>query len=244
MPYKSLYEFTITQEREVDETTKREEDGKTISETVKVKKSTKVWLSFKKPSRPERELAEEERAAWWSRYVEKGILPQAILLKTYANSGGILNKEDYAYYRTLEKEFLDTQKKIQEMYVNEKDKVQEIAQLEMRFMDIRNLLLEFEQKQSVFFDNTAEAKAKAKLINYLVLHMSYVKFDETKDWEPFFKGVTIEEKQEYFDKLEEDNDDLLSKSYQILYFVATMFSTQGGFHKDSFDEYLKTLGAE
>lgn len=241
MTYKSLYEFKITKETEVDKTTVREEEGKTISETTKVKEKTPIWFSIKSPSRIERELAEEERAAWWSRYVEKGILPAALLLKTYANYGGILSKEDAAYYYTLQQELLSIERKSSQIAINEKDKIDELADLDKRFIDVRKLILDFEEKQAVFFDNTAEAKARFKMIHYMVLHLSNYKTDENKDWEAFFKGTTTEEKLAYQDKLIESSDEIYSKSYPILELVAGLYAAGGGFNKDSLDQYLKTF---
>jgi hypothetical protein len=238
---KTVYEFIVTTEREVEETTTKQEGDKIVTETVKVKKRVPTWFAFKQPSRMEKELAEEERAAWWSRYVEKGILPEALLLKRYADYGGILSEEDRKYYQNLRSEMILTQQEWRELYIN--DKTNEVRKRELadKLADIQERLVQFEQEQDVFFSNTAEAKARAKLIEWLVMHLSYVKYDENKEWEPYFKGIVTEEKIKSYDKLVDAQDGILAKSYPILSFVATIYSSsQGGLNKELLDEFLKS----
>ncbi len=236
---KTIYAFSISLNKEVDETSTREENGKTITETVKVKKLVPVFFALKNPSRSERELAEEERAAWWSHYVEKGILPTALLLKVHANYGGILSDDQKRYYHGKQADYIVLEQELERLFVNEPDNKEKQKETAGRLTALRNDILTFEQEQSVFFNNTAESKASAKMTQYLVLHLSYFRTNEDKDWEPFFKGSGTGEKLAYMDKLNDEQDETFAKAYPMLSFVAHLYSSSnGGINTEALNEYF------
>jgi hypothetical protein len=237
--HKSLYEFEVLVEREVEKTITTEKDGKTITETTKSKEKVPVYFSFKKPSRAERELAEEERVSWWSRYVEKGILPEALLLKTYANYGGILSEEQKKYYDELQLDLHNTIEDIYQAKALNKDDKEMIDVLTKKMIDLRGKIIDFKQNQSVFFDNTAEAKAKGKLIEFLLLNLSFFKKNKEDNWNMFFKGDNLEQKLEYVESLEESEDELYNLSKDKLGFIAAICASSGSsLKKEEIDEIM------
>jgi len=242
---KTLYEFDVSIVREVDEVTTRQEGDKTVTETAKVKKPVKHYFAFQKPSRVQRELAEEERAIWWTRYVEKGIMPEAQLLKTYNNYGGVLSDEEKVSYQTMQSSLLVAMDDLRATQVNERENRAKITELADKIVDLRNRIIDFRQARDVFFDTTAESKAKGKLIEYLVLHFSWHRDDETKDWQPFFPGNTTDEKNVSRDLLEENNDELFLLARDRLLFVATIYATaQGNLNKGDIEAFEATLGPQ
>lgn len=244
---KTLYTFTVLSDRLVDETTSRDEPDpsnpdvvKTVSETRKVNKPVPTYFAFKRPSRSERELAEEERAVWWSKYIDMGIAPEAQLLKRYANMGGILAEDDRKAY-TEDRVALEA--KMEELYIlkSMKDVNQsEVSRLTGEMIDLRDKIIRFEREQSTFFENTAEAKSRVKLCDYLVLHLSYVRDSEDKPWVPYFKGATTADKAAEMERLDETEDLIYREARLQLYFLAS-FLRDSDYRATTadIDEFLK-----
>lgn len=235
---KTLYEFPVLLEREVDETTTRQEGDKTVTETAKVKKQVKHYFAFQRPSRVQRELAEEERAVWWTRYVQMGIMTEAELLKTYSNRGGVLSEDEKVSLRTMEANLLLSLDELKHAQVNDRDNKARLDQLADKIVGLRHRIIDFRQARDVFFDTTAEAKAKAKLIEYLVLHFTWHRDDETKDWRQFFSGSTTDEKNVSRDLLEDAQDELFLGARDRLLFVSTIYATaQGTLNKGDIEAF-------
>lgn len=226
---KTLYEFSVSDVREVEEVIVTDtEDGKTLTEKRKVTKTVPVYFAFKKPSRNEDALAEEERAVWWSHYVERGILPEALLLKVYSNYGGILSEEQRKYYYGLQTDLLLAMQDLEFARINEKEDTEKHKTLGNLVVKLRDEIFKFQQEQAVFFENTAESKSRIKHVEYLTLHMSYFRTDEDKDWEPFFKGKETEEKIKSLELFEEKQDQLYLKARNELMFIASIYVGSNG----------------
>lgn len=237
---KTLYSFPVILQVETDETITREQDGKTITETSKVKRPTTHYIAFKKISRAEREDADVEKSAWHYEYVKKGLMPEAVLLKTYGNVGGILSddqKKEYLDLRVKMKQKLE-----EEVFArahNPDDKVV-LEALSREIIMLRDEIIAFEQEQASFFENTAEAKARLKVIQYLILHLSYVRESEDKPWVPFFKGATTSDKLKDYDLKEESGDELFGLSKVYLEFLAAfVFGSNYVATEEDINRYLK-----
>lgn len=236
-PFPALHSFTVAVERPVDViTTKIENEGtpqaKTVTETSKVTKTVNVPFAFKSPSRPEAEEADIVRAVWWTKYMERGVITEAILIKKYTNEGGTLPEEDRKLLNDLQTEFADVQVKLTEAEVLHKDSPELLRPLRLRFFDLREKITAIHRSQSPYFENTAEAKAREKHIEWLVLNMAYFKqyhSDESLgEWEPFFPGKTMEEKLAVYDKMVEEKNELWAKSKSMLELLATFYSSSNG----------------
>ncbi len=241
-----LHEFTISLSQQVDQVTTRVEGDKTISETTKVEKPVNVPVCLKRPSRVEKEEADLERAVWETHFITKGILPQALLLKTYANYGGILSEGQKKDYQKMQADFLLAETELRRLQVTEPESKESINTLANQMVDLREQILDFQQEQAVFFNNTAEAKARQKLIEWLVLHLSFykpVKADESLDeWTPLFAGKTTDEKLASFDKMIEENSELFGKSRSMLEFLATVLaSSEGPISKEDIEAFAATM---
>ena len=216
-----LYTFEVSLPQLVDETTTRIEDGKTITETSKITRPVSTPFGLKIPSRMEREDIDVERSVWWSRYVERGILPTALVNKIYANNGGILDNVDQVILAEYQARFMAAEVELKRLEVNEPENKAALEAARLAFMQHRNAILRIQSDNAVFFQNTAEAKARQKVIEWVLLHMTYhrpAKPDGTDgEWVQFFAGQTTEDKLAAFDAmksavgaLERRNADLLA----------------------------------
>jgi hypothetical protein len=231
-PFPAFHQFTVDSEREIDQVNTRVEDGKTITETTKVKKTVSLPFCLKLPSRTEREEADIVRAVWWTKFMERGVTTEAMLIKRYTNEGGTLPNEYRTLLEQLQTEFLDVQVKLTEAETLHKDEPDILRPLRYRFFDLREKITEIHRSQAPYFENTAEAKARQKHIEWLVLNMTYHKkmnADESVgEWEPFFTGKTMDDKLDYYDKLVEKEDELWAKAKSMLELLATFYSSSGG----------------
>lgn len=246
-----MFEFPTSVQREVEETTTRVEnpdtpEAKTVTETIKVKRAVSVPFCLKAPSRAEREDADIERSIWETRYVTKGILPAALLLKVYANHDGILSDVDAKKYRQMQADFLLVEKELRTLQVTTPDAKPAIEAAALRFVTLRQDLIDFQAEQAVFFANTAEAKARNKLVEWLVLHLSYYKplnpAGEPTEWTPFFAGKDTEDKLAALDNLAETQNELWSKAQPMLNFFATAWANSGdAVDKEEAEAFASTL---
>lgn len=243
-----LYEFTIQSPKEVTEQVTRTEGDKVITEATKVTRNVSVPFALKVPSRMEREDIDVERSIWWSRYVERGILPTALVNKIYSNNGGILDNVDQVILAEYQARFMEAEVELKRLEVNEPTNKEALEAARLAFMKHRNAILRIQTDNAVFFENTAEAKARDKVIEWVLLHMTYyrpAKEDGSNgEWTPFFAGQTTEDKLTAFDAMVEKGDDLWDKARDILRFLA-VFTTDGGVADPvQIADYLGTLETE
>lgn len=231
MNIKTIYEFNIMVDKEVEKTETKNENGvETITKT-KVLEKAPIYFAFKKASRTDREICEETRAAAWSKAVEAGIQPEAILIKS---------KYGESFMNDTRKNYIDT---LAALDIKRKELDKENADKDSINNDIRLLndnIVQIQRDQMSFFENTAEVKARVKAIEWLTLNMSYFREDKNKDWQPFFKGDTLKEKYDSADKMDDENNDLYNKSRDKLSLAAAAFLTVGnGVTADMIDEMMK-----
>ncbi len=235
--YKYIYEFEAKVEKEVTKVEKKEENGAITTVETKVKESVPVFFAFKKPSRAEREDAEEYRARKWGEFVKKGIMPEAILLKSYANYGGILDEEQKKYYIKIRASYAEKLERLQLAKIS-KDEEKSI-ELMSESLRLRDEIIEFERNQSAFFENTAEAKSRNKLIEYLILKLTYFKSSSDKQYEPYFKGEEVDEKLKFLENLEDSKDELILKVWGQLLFISSLYVSLGGdLKKEDIEEFI------
>lgn len=203
---KYLYEFTVDKEYEEDKTEEREENGQKVSVVTKEKKRKPVYFCFKKPNREERDEAEIVQAAYLSYCVTRGILTEAMLSKTYGNYGGVMTDDERKYYADLLAQFNEKKADFQIKSLGESVPKEELTQINSDLMSISIKIRQFQSQQNAFFENTAEAKAKNRMIEYLALTLLYFKEDEKQDYKPYFKGASMDDKIKYAETLEEKED--------------------------------------
>lgn len=239
---KSIYEFEVKKQIEVDKVETREENGATISVTTKVKEDRPIYFAIKRPSRNEKEEGEMHRAAYFALCVERGIITQAALRKKYGDTGGIYTNEEEKQYSILRGKLRDSLEQYQLLSVNleEKDRTKRDEIFEEIF-EIRRKIIEFENSATLFYQDTAESKARNKLIEYFILNLTYFKDDAEKEWVPFFKGETTEEKTKYLASLEDNDDELYLKVGEKLAFVVTLLLTSPNLTKEEIENIEKEV---
>ena len=115
MAKKTIYNFDVLIEEEIEETEtkqiKNKETGDTeeVSTKKKVKKETPYGIVIHEPSRRQVEEADMEFSVEMSKCIKRGILTKAMLAKKYSDSGGLLTEEDSNSLMRLYRELSETQ---------------------------------------------------------------------------------------------------------------------------------------
>lgn len=237
---KTIYEFEIKKEVEVDKVETREENGTTISVTTKVKEQKPIFFAIKRPSRNEKEEGEMHRAAYFSYCVEKGIITQAALRKKYGDAGGVYTNDEEKQYSILRIRLRDALEEYKLFSLNEdeesKKKKDEIFN---EIFSIREKIIEFENSATLFYQDTAESKARNKLVEYFILYLTYFREDTSKEWSIFFKGDTVEQKLKYLSDLEDNDDKTYLLVAEKLAFVITLLLSNPNLTKEEIDNIDK-----
>lgn len=205
---KTIYEFEIKTEKEVDKTETREENGQTITVTSKVKESVPTLFAIKRPSSMEKEEGEILRAAHFGECVDKGLITQAQLRKKYGDRGGVYTQEEEKTYRLLHEELrkcLDDYERFASSS-DEAEKAKAKEAFEKLFV-LRREIVAFENTSELFYKDTAETKARNRLIEYFVYQLTYWKQKAEDEWKPFFKGENFDEKRKNAFEMEDSEQE-------------------------------------
>ena len=225
---KYLYKFSVFIEKTVNDIQKQVKDGQTITVKKPVIKSVPIEFLIKEPNRGEREEAEIVRAAFLSNFIRRGVMPEAVLAKIYSDQGGVENNTDKKKYTDLVESLSTKIGEYSLVLVNEKDNKEKIDKLGEEILDIKKNITSLQYSQKSYFDNTAEYKAKIKLIEYLFTLLTYWKQDEKNEFKQYFDGKTFDDKMNCLEKFESDNDPVYLKIKDVVLFVISAYIHTGG----------------
>lgn len=180
-------------------------------ETVKGEETTQEKLEFclQRPTRAMSDDAELFYNVTVSRGIQAGLLSAALLAKRFNNDGGILSEGDKKKWAD---QFLDRMRKelaLQRLTAKGEtrspEEQTEYDNLVKEIAVIDRELQEFEIMQQSLFDVTAEARARTRTILWWLLFLLNKK-NAKGEWEPFFDGKTLDEKQESYDALDDEEE--------------------------------------
>lgn len=198
-------------------TTVKEEN--TTSE-MKAHFDTKKWLyCFKskspkgeentfyiaKPSRTLKQMGEVEYAKHLATFVKSGLLPKAAWNTILDNLGGTVSDSEAKDYIEAKKRFFELSlelNKFQQIETLNEEQQEKYLEAKQEIEDVKKNIQAFELEQIYIFENTAEAKARNMTIQWWLTELSY-----KNENEKFFKGNTFDEKLDWYDELDQDNED-------------------------------------
>ena len=237
---KKIYEFTMSKEQEVDKTETKNEDGKEITITSKVKEMTPRKFFIKKPTRALFEEAELFYAVKLSEGIKAGLLTRSLLSKRYSNDGGALSDQDKGKYAELYIKLFEKQNEFQKLSITDKnDRSKEdqeyFDKLSAEIINLRTEIQDFEIAQASLFDQTAENRARNKTILWWILQLSFMIEKDGKEG-PLFGDGSFEEKLAIYDAVEEDQDEWLKSvvkkfAFYVSFWYMGRASTQEEFEK-------------
>jgi len=224
---KELYKFTIDTEKEVSKKEVKKVDGEEVTVTKKVKEIVPIQFVIKRPGRKITMEGDMQKSIKMSQCIKKDIITKAMLLKKYADTGGILSVEERAEYNKKSEKLVNLQIEFARLSITKKKKKGDAARLKKVVPEINDLIREvsgIESAHSNLFDNTADIIALKHEILFYVLMLTYINEapeDEDPVLKPFFSGETYEDRLEDYYKKEDDPDEFYIKAQtKVSYFVA------------------------
>lgn len=239
---KELYSFVVNLEKEVEKTETKEEGGKTITVTQKVKEEVPVKIIIKQPSKRNLEDADLQYSIEMSSCIKKGILTKGMLVKKYLDSGGMVSETEAAemikiynfiYQKEMEYHKLAgrTENKDEE---SQKKIVEEIFVARQR-------LIQLESNYTNLFNNTADTIAQNNVIRWFCLNMTHKQVLPDGNIEPMFPGDTFDAKVDSLHKMDEGEDQLYTKAYtKLATFVSFWFFSKNA-SKEDFEKLNKDI---
>lgn len=238
---KELFSFIIKVNKEVEKTETKEENGKTISVTQKVKEDIPVKIIIKNPSKKNIEDAEMQFSIEMSNCIKKGILTKGMLSKKYSDTGGILSETDATELTSLYNSLIAMENDyIRLTSKNERDTEAE-AVLAAKITAARTRMVQLESSYQVLFNNTADTIAQNNVIRWFCLHMAYTQIVPDGKIEQMFKGENTEEKLNSMHEMDENEDELYSKAYRKLATFMSFWYFSKNAKKEDFEKLERDI---
>jgi hypothetical protein len=134
-----------------------------------------------------------------------------MLAKKYSDTGGLLAEEDakaltkmYVEYGELSQESERLQMK---NVKTDKDK-DRIKSISGDISVLRKNIINVETSYSNLFNHTADMRAENKVIQWYILHLTYVQKSDEDEMTPLFEGNDFDDKLQRYYELEEEGDEL------------------------------------
>lgn len=222
---KILYKFSVPTFTEIEEKTpSTDATGAAISISKMVKTEVPKEVALKKPTAKLIDDADLFYNVTVGKGLEAGLMSRTLLAKRLSNDGGIFSKKELDTYDSSFEEYQKLS--IEKGRLEAKDISEQTEEEKLFLRDasdtlskLRAALEAFELKQYNIFNITSESRARTKTIIWWLLHLLYWKNDKGQ-WEAVFKGETDEAKLAFYNKIEEEEDDM-SKEEHDLYIKVT-----------------------
>lgn len=215
---KEIYSFGFEKEEKVKRTETSEvtnpETGEKeeVSVTKEVVDKVPYRIIMKQPTRRQIEEAELEFSVEMSKCIKKGVLTKAMLAKKYSDTGGLLAEEDakaltkmYVQYGELSQEA--ERLGLKSTTKTEKDS-ERLEQISGEIAGLRKDIINVETSYSNLFNHTADMRAENKVIQWYILHLTYVQKSDEDEMTPLFEGNDFDDKLQRYYELEEEGDEL------------------------------------
>lgn len=222
---KFLFETQIQKEVEKKISTKSDDGTETI-------KPTKVLEPFKlailKPNRKLNESAEIYYAKTIALFIKEGLLPYSLVEKKFLNDGNsLLDEKELNNLKKIQNEIEELNSKVINL-LNEKDEksLKERSELLIKITNLSQEVNRIKGAYSNIFDNTAEIKARDRILIWWTLFLSYVQ-DDKGNYKSLFGEGNFEDRLKVYDEYEEKDDlfynDLIRR---FIYLISFWFASR------------------
>ena len=225
---KRIYEFTVNKEETVkDESVEKKKDGTEVTTSKDVKKEVPYKFFLRRPTRAMTDEAELYYGVRLAEGIKAGLLTRALLEKRFDNDGGTRSDdENKQYNKTLEtlRVLHGEQTKILEASEKKRTSSQKkrLKEIEEEMKPARRTLRDLQLMEDGLYEETAESRARNKVILWWMLNLAY---DEKGEKEtPFFGEGSFEERLERYDEID-DGEDIFEiiVARKIAYYVSFWF---------------------
>jgi len=227
---KYICEFIVKKQAEEKKNVKKVIDGKELEVVETIKKAVPVKVKLLKPKRKLIESADTFRAKQIAHYIREGLLSVHMLAKRYNNDGGALSEQDVKTIEQFENRkrdlTVDYHAVSNDSSLTNEQKEQEKNVLINKMVELQQNIDRVRNPYTEIFDQTAEYKAKSKLLNWWIYFLSYMENEKGEDV-PVFEGNDYDQKEQSYDKIDESGDKMMMEVIRkCSYFVS--FWDSGG----------------
>ena len=207
---KRIYEFTVNKEETVkEETVEKKKDGTEVTTAKDVKKEVPYKFFLRRPTRAMTDEAELYYGVKLAEGIKAGLLTRALLEKRFENDGGTRSdEENKEYNQVVEKlqKFHKEQSKILEVDEKKRTPTQKkrLKELENEIKPARRDLRDLQLVEDTLYEETAESRARNKVILWWMLHLAYSEDNEAEN--PFFGEGDLDSRFETYDDIDEGDD--------------------------------------
>ena len=255
---KELYSFEVKKKIKEKVPFDKENKKGEIVQAFKTKTSTvKKRVIFAKPSFADVEEADFFYGQKYNEFINSGYLTRLMLNKKIGDIGGASSK---IADELIQKAFLDNMEaaKVVEFYEGQKnldkDQEQKLEDARDLFIKTQRTISEYEDFHRSQYNQTAEAKAEQKIIEWFIFNFSFYEDEVNGNKSLFglFDGDNYEEKRSNYLTLCEDEEDIEDKkilknkfifdeSFSTLVKVANIWYNKMGSNQEEIDEALKQI---
>jgi len=207
---KRIYEFTVNKEETLEEeSVENKKDGTTVTTAKDVKKDVPYQFFLRRPTRAMTDEAELYYGVRLAEGIKAGLLTRALLEKRFENDGGTRSDdENTEYKRTVEKlqDFHKEQSKILEIGEKKRTPAQKkkLKELDKEIKPARRALRDLQMEEDSLYEETAESRARSKVILWWMLNLAYEEKDGKEN--EFFGEGDLEAKFERYDEIDEGDE--------------------------------------
>ena len=207
---KRIYEFTVNKEETVkEESVEKKKDGTEVTTSKDVKKEVPYKFFLRRPTRAMTDEAELYYGVKLAEGIRAGLLTRALLEKRFENDGGTRSDDENTQYKEIVEKlqgFHREQSKILDIDEKKRNPAQKkrLKELEEEVKPIRRDLRDLQMIEDSLYEETAESRARNKVILWWMLHIAHVE-EGTKEKEFFGEG-DLDQKFERYDEIDEGED--------------------------------------
>jgi len=254
---KELYSFPIKRKVKQKISVQKENAKGDIVESFKTKtKTVSNRVIFAKPSYAEIENAEFFYGQQYNDFINAGYLTKFLLNNKINNS----ESSSSLTSDMINKAFVENMEaaKIIEFYEGQKDLDEEqekkLEEAKEKFTETQKTVADFEQFYRIQYNQTAEAKAEQKLIEWFIFNFSYYedKVNDSVEIFPLFLGDDFDEKRQHYLQLCEDEEDIedislldnksiFDLSFETLARVANLWYNKMGANQKEIEQKMKEV---
>jgi len=207
---KRIYEFTVNKEEEVSEdTVETKKDGTEVTTSKKVKKEVPHKFFLRRPTRAMTDEAELYYGVKLAEGIKAGLLTRALLEKRFENDGGTRSDQENSEYKKIVdrlQTFHEEQSKI--LKIDEKKRTptqkKKLKDLDAEIQPARRDLRDLQLTEDSLYEETAESRARNKVIVWWLLHLAYNENESVES--PYFGNGDLDDRFEKYDEIEEGDD--------------------------------------
>jgi len=207
---KRIYEFSVDKEETVKEqSVEKKKDGTEVTTAKDVVKKVPHKFFLRRPTRAMTDEAELYYGVKLAEGIKAGLLTRALLGKRFENDGGTRSEQDTKKYKSITdrlKKFYEEQTKILEIDEKKRSSSQKkrLKELEKEVRPARKELRDLQLEEDSLYEETAENRARNKVILWWMLHLAHAEQDG-KEVE-FFGSGDLEAKLKAYDEIDEGED--------------------------------------